>query len=196
MNILVACEFSGRVRDALIAVGVNAISADILPSEQPGPHIQGDVRPILRERWDLVIAHPPCQYLALSGVSWRIKRQEWKEVSDAADFFMDCLNANAPQVAVENPVMHGYAGIRKPNFTVQPWQFGDNFTKRTCFWTRGLPPLVANSRLDGTSAVAECHLASKGRDRWKRRSRTYPGIAMAIADQWYVHRQMTLLGIL
>jgi hypothetical protein len=103
---------------------------------------------------------------------------------EGAAFFMACLNANAPMVAVENPVMHGHAGIRKPDFSVQPWQFGDPAKKRTCFWTKGLPPLVPTSTLTAKDAVAECHLASPGPDRWKMRSRTYPGIAQAIAEQW------------
>lgn len=187
LKILVACEFSGRVRDALIAQGHDAISCDMLPSEAPGPHIQGDVLPLLSEPWDMVIAHPPCTYLANSGVRWRVERQEWAEVKAAGDFFLACLNANAPCVAVENPVMHKYGREvigRGPDFTVQPWQFGDNERKRTCFWTRGLPPLVATSSLDGTTAGTSIHREAPGPDRKRNRSRTFPGIADAIAQQW------------
>lgn len=187
-RVLIACEYSGRVRDAFVARGFNAVSCDLLPSEAPGHHIQGDVRDLLREPWDLVIAHPPCTYLANSGVRWRVERQEWDQVREGAEFFLACLNANAPLVAVENPVMHRYAreaiGGMRPTFTCQPWQFGDPAKKRTCFWTRGLPALVPTSDMIAANARADCHLASPGPDRWKDRSRTYQGIADAIADQY------------
>ena len=189
MRVLVACEYSGRVRDAFIRRGHDAISCDLLPTDAPGPHIQGDVVPILRESWDLVIAHPPCTRLCNSGVRWLHERNLWAEMREACKLFLACLNANALRVAVENPVMHRYAREiigRGPDFTVQPWQFGDNFKKRTCFWTRGLPPLVPTSDFDGSTAVAECHNASPGPDRWKSRSTTYPGIAEAMAKQWSI----------
>jgi hypothetical protein len=189
MTVLVACEYSGRVRQALRNRGIDAVSCDLLPSEDDSPHhIQGDVSDLLRQPWAMVIAHPPCTYLANSGVRWRVERKEWQEVRDAAEFFLACLNANAPIVAVENPVMHRYAreaiGDRRPDFTVQPWQFGDPAKKRTCFWTRGLPPLTPTSDMTAADARADCHLASPSPDRWKERSRTYPGIARAIASQW------------
>lgn len=185
--ILVACECSGRVRDALLAQGLDAVSCDLKPSETPGPHIIGDVRQHLQRRWSMVIAHPTCRYLANSGVRWRVERREWEDVAAGAPFFMECLNANAPFVAVENPVMHSYARRiigRGPDFTVQPWQFGDNFKKRTCFWTRNLPPLRPTSALDGSTAHAEVHLCPPGAERETIRSRTYPGLAAAIAEQW------------
>jgi hypothetical protein len=189
MTVLVACEYSGRVRQAFRNRGIDAVSCDLLPSEDNSPHhIQGDVRPLLRQPWAMVIAHPSCQYLANSGVRWRVERQEWEQVAEAAEFFTACLSANAPCVAVENPVMHRYAreaiGGLRPSFTVQPWQFGDPAKKRTCFWTRGLPPLTPTSEMTAADARADCHLASPGPDRWKERSRTYPGIANAIADQY------------
>lgn len=187
MTWLIACECSGRVRDAMLARGVDAVSCDLKPSETDGPHIQGDVRPHLRRRWAGVIAHPTCQYLANSGVRWRVERQEWAAVQAGAAFFLECLSANAPKVAVENPVMHRYArGIigRGPDFTVQPWQFGDDFKKRTCFWTRGLPPLLPTSDLDGSTAHAAVHREPPGPNREANRSRTYPGLAAAIAEQW------------
>jgi hypothetical protein len=188
VTVLVACEYSGRVRDALRARGIDAVSCDLLPSEAPGPHIVGDVLPLLRQPWDMVIAHAPCTYLCNSGVRWLHERPgRWAEMQRAAQFFLECLNANAPLVAVENPVMHGYAREiigRKADFTVQPWQFGDPAKKRTGFWTRGLPPLVPTSAMTAADARADCHLASPGPERWKERSRTYPGIAAAIADQW------------
>jgi len=187
MRVLVGCEFSGRVRQAFRDLGHDAWSCDLLPSDDGSAyHVQGDVRAMLREPWDLAIAHPPCTRLCNSGVRWLAERNLWRELEGAIIFFQACLNANAPRVAVENPVMHKYARdwIGPASFTVQPWQFGDDAKKRTCFWTRGLPPLVATSDLDGSTARAECHLASPGPDRWKERSRTYPGIARALAEQY------------
>jgi hypothetical protein len=187
MRVLVACEYSGRVRNAFAARGYNAVSCDLLPSETPGHHVRGDVRDLLREPWDLVVAHPPCTRLCNSGVRWLHERNLWDDMREAAAFFLECLNANAPRVAVENPVMHGHAREivgRGPDFTVQPWQFGDPAKKRTCFWTRGLPALVPTSDMSAADARADCHLASPGPDRWKDRSRTYPGIAEAMAAQW------------
>jgi len=187
MRVLVACEYSGRVRDAFRARGHDAVSCDLLPTEAPGPHVLGDVRDMLLQRWDLVIAHPPCTRLCNSGVRWLAERNLWDDMRAAARFFLTCLYANAPRVAVENPVMHGYARAiigRGPDFTVQPWQFGDPAKKRTCFWTRGLPSLRPTSDMTAGDARAECHLAPPGPDRWRERSRTYPGIAEAMADQW------------
>lgn len=187
MRVLIACECSGRTRDAFLVRGHDAVSCDLQPSETPGPHIQGDVRYVLQAPWDLVIAHPTCTYLANSGVRWRVERKEWAEVAAAAEFFRACLSANAPRVAVENPVMHKYAkahGIGEPSFSVQPWQFGDNVKKRTCFWTRGLVPLVPTSDLDGSTAVAEVHNEPPGPDRARNRSRTPLGLADAMAEQW------------
>lgn len=192
LKVLVACECSGRVRDAFIAAGHDAISCDILPSETPGPHHQGDVLPLLRRGWDLVIAHPPCTFLCNSGVRWLHERPgRWQQMEDAAEFFLECLCADAEMVAVENPVMHGYAQkiIGRPaDFSIQPWMFGDNFKKRTCFHTRNLPPLRATSTLDGSTAIAECHLCPPGANRASIRSRTYPGIANAMPAQWGFNR--------
>ncbi len=188
MRVLVACEFSGTVRRAFRALGHDAWSADLLPAEDGAlHHIQGDVRWLLRQPWDLVIAHPPCTRLCNSGVRWLAERDLWQDMREGAAFFLECLNANAPRVAVENPVMHKYAREivgRGPDFTVQPWQFGDPAKKRTCFWTRGLPPLTPTSDMSADMARADCHLASPGPDRWRERSRTYPGIAKALASQW------------
>ena len=145
--------------------------------------------------WDMVIAHPPCTRLCNSGVRWLAERNLWADMRAGADFFLACLadfflaclNANAPRVAVENPIMHGHAREiigRGPDFTVQPWQFGDPAKKRTCFWTRGLPALTPTSSMTAAGSRADCHLASPGPDRWKERSRTYQGIADAMAAQW------------
>jgi hypothetical protein len=187
MTWLVACEYSGRVRDALLAQGIDAVSCDLLPTEVDGPHIVGDVSALLRKRWAGVIAHPPCTRLCNSGVRWLAERDLWSDMRDGAAFFLECLNANSPIVAVENPVMHKYAREivgSGPDFTCQPWQFGDPAKKRTCFWTRGLPALAPTSDMQASDARADCHLASPGPDRWKERSRTYPGLALAIATQW------------
>ena len=186
MTWLIACECSGRVRDAFLARGIDAVSCDMNETEVPGPHIVGDARPLLKRRWSGVIAHPPCDYLANCGSRWRLARGEQHLVDEAAAFFIECLNANAPRVAVENPVMaHAVARVgRKPDFTIQPWQFGDNFKKRTCFWTRGLPPLTPTSSLDGSTAYPAVHREPPGPNRKANRSRTYPGIAAAIAEQW------------
>ena len=184
-RVLVACEFSGIVRDAFIRRGHDAISCDLLPSESPGPHIMGDVRPLLKERWDLVIAHPPCTRLCNSGVRWLHERSLWLEMESGADFFRECLFSNAEKVCVENPVMHRYARERVgcgPDFTVQPWQFGHGEVKRTCFWIRGLPALRHTDIVAGREA--RVHRASPGPDRWRVRSGTYPGIAEALADQY------------
>lgn len=188
MKALVACEFSGAVRRELRRVGVEAWSCDLLPADDGSPwHIQGDAREILSNRWDLLIAHPPCTRLCNSGVRWLAERDLWAEMREACDLFLAFLNAPIPRVAVENPVMHGHARAiigRGPDFTVQPWQFGDGFVKRTCFWTKGLPPLRPTNIVSGREAAV--HKATPGPDRWKVRSVTYPGIARAIAEQWGV----------
>jgi hypothetical protein len=187
MKVGVFCEYSGRVRQAFRDLGHDAWSFDLLESEDDSRyHIKGDCLQYLREPWDLAICHPPCTRLCNSGVRWLHERDLWADLDEAVQFFLACLGVNASRVAVENPVMHRYARekIGPASFTVQPWQFGDNFKKRTCFWTRGLVPLVPTSDLDGSTARADCHLASPGPDRWKERSRTYPGIALAIARQW------------
>lgn len=188
MKVLVACEFSGRVRDAFRRRGHRALSCDLLPSESPGPHFQGDVRRCLDELdWDLIIAHPPCTYLCQSGVRWLHERPErWDSLVEAVDFFRLFLDADAPRVAVENPIMHGYARDlldgRRFDFSVQPWMFGDPERKRTCFWTRNLPPLRSTQVVEPTRSTV--HNQWPGPDRWRIRSRTFPGLAEAMADQW------------
>lgn len=189
MRVLVACEYSGRVRNAFRTKGHDAWSCDLLESEDASEfHVVGDVSAMMGCGWDLVIAHPPCTYLSNSGVRWlHTDPDRWERMREGADFFLKCLNANSPRVAVENPVMHGHAREiigRGPDFTVQPWQFGDNQKKRTCFWTRGLPRLKPTSDLDGSTAGDAIHKAPPGPDRWKERSRTFQGIADAMAEQW------------
>lgn len=186
MRVLVACEFSGAVRDAFRARGHNALSCDILPTEAPGPHYEGDVMDILDDGWDLMVAHPPCTYLANSGVRWLHSEEgRWEKMREGAYFFRRLLDAPIPKVAIENPVMHKYAVEiigRRQDFCVQPWQFGHGETKRTCFWTRGLPKLTPTEIVEGRTP--RVHHASPGPDRWKERSITLPGIARAIAEQW------------
>ena len=189
--ILVACEFSGIVRDALISRGYDAISCDLLPTERPGPHIQGDVEGVLRSaRWSGIIAHPPCTRLCNSGVRWLHERNLWDDLNDAAFFFKRFLEVGSDldiPVAVENPVMHKWARklVGAPHaFTIQPWQFGAPFKKRTCFWTRGLPPLVPTHGKPVSEPDAAVHRCPPSADRWKERSRTYPEVADAMAEQW------------
>ena len=186
MRVLVACEYSGVVRDAFRERGHDAVSADLLPTERPGPHHQGDVVPLLKEPWDLLIAHPPCTRLCNSGVRWLHERDLWDDLRVAAAFFRLFLDAPVRRIAVENPVMHGHAVElvgRRHDFTCQPYDFGDPYTKRTCFWTRNLLPLLpTHSR--PTDIRAEVHRMPPGPDRAKLRSRTYPGMARAMADQW------------
>lgn len=180
MRILVACEYSGTVRDAFIARGHDAMSCDLLPTEKPGPHHQGSVLDILGDGWDLMIAHPPCTHLAVSGARW------WKdklhEQVMALDFVRLLMTAPIPRIAIENPVSKISTAIRKPDQIVQPWQFGHGETKATCLWLKGLPKLVPTKVVPGREA--RIHKMSPGPDRWKERSRTYQGIADAMASQW------------
>lgn len=197
-NILIACEFSGVVRDAFIAKGHNAVSCDLLPTESEGPHIQGDVLDILDCGWDLMIAHPPCTYLTNAGVRHlhdhvvsrkgnhtgiygEARRQKMRE---ACDFFNRLAKAPIDKVCVENPTPHRYARelIGMYSQAIQPWQFGHGETKRTCLWLKNLPPLIPTDIVDGR--YAKCHMTSPSPDRWKKRSITYTGIAAAMADQW------------
>jgi hypothetical protein len=186
MRVLVACEYSGKVRDAFIAQGHDAISCDILPTDSPGPHYQGDVFNIIDQDWDLMIAHPPCTYLTNSGVRWLHERPErWGQLKDGAEFFKGLLEANIPKIAVENPIMHKYAVEvigRRQDQIVQPWQFGHGETKATGFWLKGLPKLQPTDIVQGRQQ--RLHLLPPSKDRWKLRSTTYQGIADAMALQW------------
>jgi hypothetical protein len=185
MRVLVACEFSGIVREAFIACGHEAVSFDLLPTEIPGPHVIGDVKWVLQEPWDLVIAHPPCTYLCNSGVRWlKDNPERWEKLREAKKFFKACLAANAPRVAIENPIMHCHARESLPEYTqiIQPWQFGHGETKATCLWLKGLPKLQPTEVVDGRRHRSQNEPQSA--DRWKRRSRTYTGIAAAMAEQW------------
>jgi site-specific DNA-cytosine methylase len=180
--VLVACEFSGIVRDAFIARGHNAWSCDLLPTEGPGPHIQGDVVEILNDgsAWDLMIAHPPCTHLAVSGARWFREKQE--EQREALQFVYALMHAPIPRVCIENPISIISSRIRKPDQIIQPWMFGHGETKATCLWLKNLPKLVPTNMVDGRTA--RVHRARPGPDRWKERSRTMQGIANAMAEQW------------
>jgi site-specific DNA-cytosine methylase len=180
MRVLVACEYSGTVRDAFIAQGHNAMSCDLLPSETPGPHYQGDVRDILNDEWDLMIAHPPCTHLAVSGARWWADKQQ--EQQEALDFIRALMAVNIPRWAIENPVSLISSALRPPDQIIQPWQYGHGETKTTCLWTRGLPALRPTTIVPGREA--RIHRMPPSEDRWKERSRTYPGIAHAMATQW------------
>ena len=181
MRVLIACEFSGVVRDAFLALGHDAVSCDLLPSESDGPHMQGDVLSIVNDPgWDLMIAHPPCTHLAVSGARW-FKGKE-REQAEALEFVRALLGAPVPRIALENPVSVISSRIRKPDQIIQPWQFGHGEVKATCLWLKNLPPLVPADIVDGR--VARVHRAPPSPDRWKERSRTLRGIAAAMAEQW------------
>jgi site-specific DNA-cytosine methylase len=173
VRILVACEFSGIVRNAFLRAGHDAISCDLLPTEQPGPHLQQDVRTVDLRQFDLLIAHPPCTHLAVSGARWfREKRQEQVE---ALEFVRWLLAAPVPRIALENPVSILSSRIRKPDQIIQPWQFGHGETKAICLWLKGLPRLVPTNIVAGR--VPRVHHEPPSLDRWKRRRRFYLGIA-------------------
>ena len=180
MKVLVACEYSGTVRDAFIAAGHEALSCDLLPTDNPGPHYQGDVRDVLSDGWDLMIAHPPCTHLAVSGARWFKDKQA--EQAEALDFVRLLLDAPIERIALENPVSVISSRIRKPDQIIQPWQFGHGETKATCLWLKGLPKLTPTDIVDGREA--RVHKLPPSADRWKIRSTTYPGIAAAMAQQW------------
>ena len=229
MKVLVACEFSGIVREAFKAKGHDAWSCDLLPTEIPGNHIQGDVLNVLNDGWDLMIGHPPCTHLAVSGARWF--REKKQEQAEALDFVRTLLDAPIERIALENPVSIISSRIRKPDQIIQPWQFGHGETKATCLWLKGLPGLIPTDVVVPEWAVREdgsIHLSAKGKrdnpthfltgrttrilrgaqldqwmrihreppgpERWKNRSRTYQGIADAIALQYtaFVNSKLTV----
>ena len=181
MRVLVACEFSGIVRDAFLDSGHDAWSCDLLPSDRPGPHLIGDVRDgLYANRWDLMIAHPPCTHLAVSGARWFKDKQ--KEQAEALQFVRDLMDAPIERIAIENPISVISSKIRKPDQIIQPWQFGHGETKATCLWLKNLEPLKPTNIVDGREA--RVHKMPPGPDRWKKRSLTFEGIAEAMAQQW------------
>lgn len=181
MRVLIACEFSGIVRDAFRDRGHDAWSCDLLPSEREGPHIQDSAIEVMRCDWDLMIAHPPCTHLAVSGARWFAGKQG--EQQAALAFVATLLGASwIPLIALENPVSIISSRIRKPDQIIQPWMFGHGEVKATCLWLKGLPPLKPTNIVEGRTA--RVHRAPPSPDRWKERSRTLPGIAAAMAEQW------------
>lgn len=180
MKVLVACEFSGIVREAFKARGHDAWSCDLLDTEIEGQHIKGDVLEVINWKWDLMIAHPPCQYLAVSGARWFKERLEKQK--EALKFVKTLMDAPIEKICVENPVSVISTYIRKPDCIIQPWHFGHGETKKTCLWLKNLKPLIPTNIVSGR--VQRIHYESPRVDRWKNRSRTYTGIAKAMAEQW------------
>jgi len=192
MKVLVACEFTGTVRRAFRELGHEAWSCDILPAEDGGPHIQGDVRQVLGDGWDLMVAHPPCTHLAVSGARHFHRKQV--EQAEALEFVQTLMDAPIPRIALENPVSVISSRIRKPDQIIQPYQFGHPESKKTCLWLKGLNPLQPTAvmqmrgRWENQTPSGQNKLGPSP-DRWKIRSKTYPGIAHAMATQWGVEAQ-------
>ena len=210
MRVLVACEYSGTVRDAFIRAGHYAASCDLLPSESPlGDHYQCDVLELLNHGWDLMIAHPPCTDLAVSGAAHFAKKQASGSQAAALDFVRQLLEAPIPRIALENPVSIISSRIRKPDQIIQPYNFGHDASKQTCLWLKGLPPLVPTKYVEPRLVTTPSGRIAKrwanqcdnfghdklppSPDRWKLRSATYKGIAEAMAEQWSNPKQKELI---
>jgi hypothetical protein len=201
MKVLVACEYSGTVRDAFISMGHEAMSCDLLPTDVPGPHYQGDVFDIINQGWDMMIAHPPCTYLCVSGLHWN-KRVEGRDAKtdEALEFVKRLLDAPIQRIALENPVGCISKRIRKPEQIIQPYEYGDDAAKKTCLWLKNLPKLRPTDRVRGRKVKTpsgkiverwsnQCDNYGQDKtppspDRWKIRSKTWQGIADAMASQW------------
>jgi hypothetical protein len=192
MRVLIACEYSGTVRDAYIKQGHDAMSCDLLPTDSVGPHYQGNVFDVINDGWDLMIAHPPCTYLSVSGMHWTTRGLRDPQLTeDALEFVRQLLNAPINKIAIENPVSVISSRIRKPDQIVQPWWFGDDASKKTCLWLKNLPHLTPTNMLPGDSKTRRANQTETGqnklppsKDRWKIRSKTYQGIADAMSQQW------------
>lgn len=193
MKVLVGCEYSGRVRQAFRELGHDAWSCDLLPAEDGSPyHIQGDVLTVLHESWDLAVFHPPCTYLAVSGMHWTARGLRDPQLTDdALEFVQRLMDAPIPRIAVENPVSVISTRIRKPDQIIQPWWFGEDASKKTCLWLKGLPLLVPTNPLSGDARTRRGNQTPSGQNklgpsafRWKKRSLTYRWIAKAMAQQW------------
>ncbi len=191
MKVLIACESSGRVRDAFIKKGHDAISCDLIPSEQPGPHVQGDVTVLLKEQWDLIVAHPPCTYLCRQAHRWIKVKKKQKEYELACRFFNAIKGNRCKRICIENPIPHATAKkvIGEYSQIIQPWQYGHDYSKKTCLWLKGLP------KLQPTKIVKVTYYTTPKGRKYTRgwyftprnsiaRSRTFPGIADAMANQW------------
>ena len=195
MKVLIACEYSGTVRDAFIAKGHDAMSCDLLPTDKPGPHYQGDVKDILNNGWDLMIAHPPCTYLSVSGMHWTTRGlRDPALTEEALDFVRLLMNAQINQIAIENPISVVSSRIRKPDQIIHPWMFGHDASKSTCLWLKNLASLNSTSLVEPKIINGKKRWANQtpggqnklgpSDDRWKKRSETYKGIAEAMANQW------------
>ena len=183
MRVLVACEYSGRVRDAFRRHGHDAMSCDLLPTESPGPHYQGPIEDVLNDGWDLMVAHPPCTYLARSGMHWTTRGLRDPQLTeDALDFVRLLMAAPIDRWCIENPISIISCRIRKPDQTIQPWEYGHGETKATCLWLHNLPRLRPTDCVEGREE--RVLLMPPGPDRWKERSRTFEGVAQAMGDQW------------
>jgi hypothetical protein len=195
VKVLVACEYSGTVRDAFLVKGHEAMSCDLLPTDVPGPHYQGDVFDIINDGWDLMIAHPPCTYLSVSGMHWTKRGlRDPKLTEDALSFVRSLLDAPIGKIALENPISIISSRIRKPDQIVNPWQFGHDASKKTCLWLKNLPLLHPTKIIEPRIVEGKKRWANQtnsgqnklgpSEDRWKIRSETYKGIATAMAEQW------------
>jgi hypothetical protein len=189
MKVLIACEYSGTVRDAFIAQGHDAMSCDLLPTDVDGPHYQGDVFDVINDGWNLMIAHPPCTHLAVSGARWF--KNKVNEQREALEFVQRLMDAPIDKIAIENPISIISSRIRKPEQIIQPWMFGHPEAKATCLWLKGLPALSATDVLTkpecgywSNQTPSGQNKLSPGPNRWKERSKTYQGIADAMATQW------------
>lgn len=192
MKVLIACEFSGIVRDAFNLMGHDAYSCDLLPTEKPGKHIRDDVLKHLDDGWDLIIAHPPCTHLAVSGARYFKEKIADGRQQKALDFVRKLMNAHIDKICIENPVSIISTKIRKPDQIIQPWQYGHGETKKTCLWLKNLPNLIPTNIVDGREN--RIHKEPPSSDRWKNRSRTYVGIAKALATQYtsFINSKMTV----
>lgn len=199
MRVLVACEYSGRVRDAFASIGHYAMSCDLLPTDRPGLHYQGNVFDIINDGWDLMIAHPPCTYLSVSGMHWTKRGiRDPKLTEDALSFVVKLLDAPIHKIALENPISIISTRIRKPDQIIQPWQFGHDASKKTCLWLKNLDLLqptkiipcriVGGKKRWGNQTDSGQNKLTPSSDRWKTRSETYEGIALAMAQQWGVKK--------
>ena len=192
MRILVACEYSGVVRDAFIRGGHTAMSCDLLPTDAPGPHYQGDIFDVITDGWDMMVAHPPCTYLSVAGMHWTTRGlRDPKLTENALAFVQLLLDAPIKKIALENPVSIISTRIRKPEQIIHPWWFGHDASKKTCLWLKNLPPLEPTDKLPGDNKTRRANQTPSGQnklgpsaDRWKLRSATYQGIADAMAAQW------------
>lgn len=199
MKVLIACEYSGTVRDAFIAAGHDAMSCDLLPTDVPGPHYQGDVRDVIGDGWDLMIGHPPCTDIAVSGAAWFKKKREDGRQQAAIDFFLLLANADIPRICIENPVCIMSSVWMPPTQTIQPWMFGHPEQKATCLWLKALPLLQStNDVYDEMMLLPKkererIHYMPPSPNRWKERSKTFKGIAAAMANQWSDIKQMELV---